>query len=286
MGRGVGALTLAAALAACAPTSQAVVSRPPRPPPARPDLPELPGADDGRDTAGVVHVVKKGQNLYRIARAYGIEVADLMETNGITDPRSVAVGQELFIPGARELLEVEPAPGPLPARPPPDGLPRRPDPDARPAAVRPAPRPAAPAAAPAPDPEPVALEKAPPRPAPILAWPLKGVLYGRYGVRGKARHDGIDIAAPMGTAIAAADDGTVLFVGDQSGYGKVVILRHERNLVTVYAHNSEVLVREGQRVARGQAISRVGQTGRTTGPHLHFEVREGVKPRNPLLYLP
>jgi len=65
-----------------------------------------------------------------------------------------------------------------------------------------------------------------------------------------------------------------------------VILRHDDGLVTVYAHASAVLVREGARVRRGQPVARVGQTGRTTGPHLHFEVREGTRPRNPLLYLP
>jgi len=85
--------------------------------------------------------------------------------------------------------------------------------------------------------------------------------------------------------VAAAADGTVIFAGDQAGYGAVVILRHEGGLVTLYAHNSRVLVREGARVARGEAIARVGQTGRTTGPHLHFEVREGTRPRDPLLFL-
>lgn len=259
-----------AALSACAPTPRAAhLSRPPvqlRPVPA-----EL--EEEGRDTAGVVHVVRRGQTLFRIARAYGIEVADLMETNGIEDARAVSVGQELFIPGARTVLEVEPAPAPLPSEPN--------DP-------APAPRLAArPAARPAPPPtEPAAVVVTPPPSSAPLAWPLKGVLYSRYGVRGKARHDGIDIAAPQGSPITAADDGTVLFVGQQSGYGKVVILRHGRNLVTVYAHNSEVEVHEGDRVARGQVIARVGQTGRTTGPHLHFEVREGVKPKNPLLFLP
>jgi murein DD-endopeptidase MepM/ murein hydrolase activator NlpD len=272
LGCAAAAAAALAALCACAPTPRAVVSRPP------PPLAPADGPDEGRGGAGVVHVVKRGQNLFRIARAYGIEVADLMETNGITDPRSVAVGQELFIPGARGVLEVEPAPGPLPARPPPDPVTTRRG--AEPAPARPPP-PALQG-----EPEPVALERPAPRAEATLAWPLKGVLYSRYGVRGKARHDGIDIAAPEGSVVTAAEDGEAIFVGTQSGYGKVVILRHAHNLVTVYAHNSEVLVREGARVARGQVISRVGQTGRTTGPHLHFEVREGVKPRNPLLYLP
>jgi lipoprotein NlpD len=119
-----------------------------------------------------------------------------------------------------------------------------------------------------------------------LAWPLKGVLYGRYGVRAGRRHDGIDIAAPEGTTVGAAAGGTVIFAGEQAGYGAIVIVRHEGGLVTLYAHNSRLLVDEGARVHTGEPIAKVGQTGRTTGPHLHFEVRDGTRPRNPLLYLP
>ncbi len=105
-------------------------------------------------------------------------------------------------------------------------------------------------------------------------------------MRAGQRHDGIDIAAPEGTPIHAAGEGTVIFAGEQSGYGSIVIVKHEGGLVTLYAHASKVLVDEGARVRRGEAIARVGQTGRTTGPHLHFEVRDGTRPRNPLLYLP
>jgi murein DD-endopeptidase MepM/ murein hydrolase activator NlpD len=121
---------------------------------------------------------------------------------------------------------------------------------------------------------------------PRLAWPLRGILYGRYGVRGGQRHDGIDIAAPEGTAVTAAAPGKVIYVGEQAGYGSIVILRHDGGLLTLYAHASAVLVADGQAVRRGEPVARVGQTGRTTGPHLHFEVREGTRPRNPLLYLP
>ena len=236
--------------------------------------------------AGVIHMVKPGQTLYRIARAYGISPADLMETNGITDPRSLEVGQELFVPGATAALDVDAvaAAGFKTA--------------ARPAGDRASPGPASPPSLPArlerrPAPPPEPDEPSPPQDAvagsarhAALAWPLRGVLYGRFGVRGGARHDGIDIAAPEGTPISAAADGIAIYVGEQSGYGQVVILRHEDGLVTVYAHASAVLVREGARVVRGQPVARVGQTGRTTGPHLHFEVREGTRPKNPLLYLP
>jgi murein DD-endopeptidase MepM/ murein hydrolase activator NlpD len=119
-----------------------------------------------------------------------------------------------------------------------------------------------------------------------LAWPLKGVLYGRYGTRSGRRHDGIDLSAPEGTRIGAAAPGEVIYAGEQSGYGSIVILRHQGGLVTLYAHCSALLVEEGNTVRTGQAIARVGRTGRSSGPHLHFEVREGTRPRNPLLFLP
>ena len=77
----------------------------------------------------------------------------------------------------------------------------------------------------------------------------------------------------------------MLYVGDQAGYGRIVIIRHPGGLVTLYAHMRKSLVEEGARVDRGDPIGEVGQTGRTSGPHLHFEVREGTRPRNPLLYL-
>ncbi len=234
-------------------------------------------------------MVKRGETVYRIARAYGIDPADLMETNGVSDPRAIAIGTELFVPGATQVADVPPAP--VPGDPAPAG------------AIAPAPAPAAPAAgrtpaagpsshtpatrapasAPASAAAPAALSG---RGAAQLAWPLKGVLYGRYGVRAGRRHDGIDIAAPEGTTVGAAGAGTVIFAGEQAGYGSIVIVKHESGLVTLYAHNSRLLVEEGARVRRGEAIAKVGQTGRTTGPHLHFEVRDGTRPRNPLLYLP
>jgi murein DD-endopeptidase MepM/ murein hydrolase activator NlpD len=204
------------------------------------------------DLIGSVHVVKKGETVYRIARTYGIEVRDLMEVNDLADPRQLEVGRELFIPGAVRPLDVPPLP---------------------------------PGVMPEPEPEPQALPRAPPA-DPSLRWPLHGVLYSRFGVRQGQRHDGIDIAAPEGTPVVAAAPGTVVYTGRQSGYGAIVILRHQNGLITLYAHNSAVLVKEGERVEAGAPVAKVGQSGRTTGPHLHFEVREGTRPRNPLFYLP
>ena len=222
---------------------------PPRPPPV-PLTSAEPHVEP--DLIGSLHVVKKGETVYRIARTYGIDVRDLMEVNDLADPRQLEVGRELFIPGAVRPLDVPPLP---------------------------------PGVMPEPEPEPQALPRAPPA-DPSLRWPLHGVLYSRFGVRQGQRHDGIDIAAPEGTPVVAAAAGTVVYTGRQSGYGAIVILRHQDGLVTLYAHNSEVLVKEGDRVEAGAPIARVGQSGRTTGPHLHFEVRQGTRPRNPLFYLP
>ncbi len=119
-----------------------------------------------------------------------------------------------------------------------------------------------------------------------FSWPVPGgVLSSPFGIRNGVMHDGIDISAPAGTPVRAADLGLVIFSGRLRGYGNVVILRHDDHYVTVYGHNRVNSVREGDRVARGQIIAQVGTTGRTTGPNLHFEVRHDNLARNPLNYL-
>jgi murein DD-endopeptidase MepM/ murein hydrolase activator NlpD len=126
--------------------------------------------------------------------------------------------------------------------------------------------------------------------APILRWPLdigRVVVSSHFGVRDGRPHEGIDLAAPNGTPVFAAADGTVAYAGNGiRGYGNIVVLRHGNGLMTVYAHNSVVLASRGQSVRAGDRIALVGQSGRATGPHLHFEVRVGEIPRNPLAMLP
>jgi lipoprotein NlpD len=125
-----------------------------------------------------------------------------------------------------------------------------------------------------------------PRASRQFAWPLwSGTVTSGFGVRHGTMHDGVDIAAPVGTAVHAADSGMVVFVGKLNGYGNTVIVRHSDNYVTVYGHNSRILVSEGSSVARGQNIAEVGTSGRTTGPNLHFEVRYDNHAYNPLSYL-
>jgi murein DD-endopeptidase MepM/ murein hydrolase activator NlpD len=120
-----------------------------------------------------------------------------------------------------------------------------------------------------------------------FGWPVSdGMVSSGFGVRNGAMHEGIDIAAPQGTPVHAADGGTVIFSGTLHGYGNVVIISHDDDYATVYGHNEVNLVREGARVMGGQTIGRIGTSGRTTGANLHFEVRYENVARNPLAYLP
>ncbi len=126
--------------------------------------------------------------------------------------------------------------------------------------------------------------------APSL-WPIEGPVTSSFGEREDplngegAFHPGIDISAPWGTPVRATGDGEVTGASMGSGYGRQVVLNHGHDLITVYAHMSSVAVLPGQHVSRGQIVGYVGQTGRSTGPHLHYEVRVHNVPVNPHKYL-
>ncbi|MBW3642598.1 MAG: peptidoglycan DD-metalloendopeptidase family protein [Actinobacteria bacterium] len=117
-------------------------------------------------------------------------------------------------------------------------------------------------------------------------WPTSGRVTSGFGTRWGRLHAGVDIGAPTGTPIWATKDGTVIFSGVQSGYGNVVILSHGGGLTTLYGHQSRIAASNGQRVGQGDTIGYVGSTGRSTGPHLHFETRYGSSPRDPRGCLP
>jgi murein DD-endopeptidase MepM/ murein hydrolase activator NlpD len=121
-----------------------------------------------------------------------------------------------------------------------------------------------------------------------LIWPAQGTFTSGYGWRWGRMHRGIDIANNVGTPIVAAARGRVSFAGwHEGGYGYFVEITHEDGSRTRYGHNSNLLVREGQQVDQGQVISQMGSTGRSTGPHLHFEVLpSGEGAMNPLQFLP
>jgi len=119
-------------------------------------------------------------------------------------------------------------------------------------------------------------------------WPTHGTFTSGYGWRWGRMHRGIDVAGPVGTPIVAAANGVVVRSGwNSGGYGNMVDIRHPDGSLTRYAHNSRLLVREGQQVAQGQQIAEMGSTGRSTGPHLHFEIHlPGTGTVNPMAYLP
>ncbi|VBB05488.1 peptidase m23 [Lucifera butyrica] len=126
----------------------------------------------------------------------------------------------------------------------------------------------------------------------VFLWPVSGPITSPFGWRvhpifgTRIFHSGIDIGVDIGTPVAAADGGVVIYSGWIDGYGKAVMIDHGGGLTTLYGHNSELLVVVGQRVRKGEIIAKSGMTGYATGPHVHFEVRLNGKPVNPLGYLP
>lgn len=122
--------------------------------------------------------------------------------------------------------------------------------------------------------------------APAAVLPCDGAISSTFGYRslyGRHRmHNGIDFAAPIGSPIYSVGSGKVIFAGYKGGYGKTVIIEHEDEVITLYAHNSKLFVKDGEYVQHGDIISKVGNTGHSTGPHLHYEVRVNDKPIDPI----
>ncbi|WP_395020000.1 peptidoglycan DD-metalloendopeptidase family protein [Dongia sp.] len=120
-----------------------------------------------------------------------------------------------------------------------------------------------------------------------FVWPVQGKVIGAFGSsKDGMKNDGINIAAPNGAPVVAAADGTIAYAGNElRGFGNMILIRHEGGYVTAYAHNASLLVKKGDKVKRGQTIARVGQTGAVFGPQLHFEIRKGTQPVDPLSFL-
>jgi murein DD-endopeptidase MepM/ murein hydrolase activator NlpD len=207
-------------------------------------------------------VVRFGDTLLKIAQRYGMTIAELLRLNPGLETASLVVGSQVRVAqsspsGGRMLLAIKPVGSGGLSWP---ELPRfgqeRPDTF---------------------DPGTAAW-----------VWPAQGVFTSGFGWRWGRMHKGIDIANNVGTPIVAAASGRVTYAGwDDGGYGYLVRISHEDGSTTVYGHNSRILVREGDLVSQGQAISEMGSTGRSTGPHLHFEIHPpGSGAANPLQFLP
>ena len=252
------------------------------------------------------HEVRAGDTASQLAQRYGVPLRELVRANAIEPPFAIRVGQRLVIPDrasaptAAAQAPVQPAiAAPIAAPAPAVAAPTAPPPSIpAPAAATP-PAGATPAPAPVAPPVPQVAALPPPAPAnppaaPVdtntagrLLWPVRGVVVSDFGPKaGGLQNDGVNIAAPRGTPFRAADNGVVIYAGNElRGFGNLLLLRHEGGMVTAYAHADELLVQRGETVRRGQTIGRVGATGNVNTPQLHFEVRRGTRAVNPVEFL-
>jgi lipoprotein NlpD len=265
------------------------------------------------------YIVKKGDTLRKIAQAHGLHWKDVADWNNMTDPSRIEVGQELRVVPPEGVAVVKPieAPAPLivtgdvavrPSQPVPaatvgGGIKRDPkggklpysenalaevkamEGGTRPVAARPADKPA----------ENKPVETTAQAPAEAAAageivdwtWPAGGKLLGEFveASAGKESNKGIDIAGRMGEPIQAAAAGKVTFVGNLRGYGDFLVIRHNNDYISVYAHTSKILVKKDQSIAKGQKIAEIGSSD-ADQPKLHFEIRQQGKPVDPLKLLP
>jgi lipoprotein NlpD len=275
-------------------------------------LAPIPGAGTG------TYVVRPGDTLYSIALEQGVDYHDLARWNKLADPTQISVGQTLLTTAPQEqaaqTVTVGSArgSGPVESRPlgaSPSGQRGSGDGSTKtePKALRlpyskenlamlskadqgasapPAqPAPTAPQAKPQPQPQPTPAAARPSAAAGGIAfiWPAKGKVLAGFS---ESSNKGVDIGGKIGDPVVAAAPGRVMYTGTGiRGYGKLIVIKHDDGFNSVYAHNSQILVKEGQTVKRGERIAILGDTDSDT-PKLHFEIRKSGKPVDPLKYLP
>jgi len=261
--------------------------------------------------AGRWHLVKPGETLGAIAHAYHADFARVAHANGARAPYALEVGDRVLIASAPVRVSAAKPPAPPPATVEARAQAYNLDIEAllRGEPVRRV-RPRTPSALRAPPPRgeekqtppplgevppkgaegagPGALSPQPDATAIRLDWPLTGRILSPFGAKPGGRfNDGINIAADAGAPVKAAADGTVIYAGNGvAAFGGLVLVRHEGGWLTAYAHCSALLVAKGDRVTRGQPIARAGATGEVDAPQLHFEVRRGRVPVDPVRLLP
>ncbi len=251
----------------------------------------------------LTHRVARGETLYSISRRYGVDMRELARVNDLGEPYTIVAGQRLQISSGSTQMAAGERPrqperseppsqsaGDTPSPSPSDqassdtavqsvdaaGLP--PIPGRKPGAGTQTRTASAPAATPGEIPQP------PPRAGSRFVWPVQGEVIQRFGSQdGGLHNDGINIAAARGTAVRAADNGVVAYVGNElRGFGNLLLIKHADNWVTAYAHVDTILVDRGEQVQRGEVVGRVGNSGSVSRPQLHFEVRRGTKAVDPL----
>lgn len=222
------------------------------------------------------HMVAQGETVYAISRRYDVSLAELVRLNEIGKPFTIVTGQTLLLPDEQRTAVATAAPETEASG----------DADYAPDARQQQDEP----------PPPVKRVVLPPstnipHPSELsgdgFLWPLEGKVLSAFGPKGKGlQNDGINILAPRGTPIMAAQNGVVAYRGNElRGFGNLILIKHDKGYMTAYAHASEILVERGAKVKRGQVIARVGNTGSVGDPQLHFEIRRGRKPVDPMRHL-
>ena len=226
-----------------------------------------------------VHIVEPGESMLGIARKHGVTITALAHANKIEPYAKISIGDRLTIPGAHPVAARPNAAAPQVAKPatvPAEKIASAPVQNARIAT-----------------PEIHTTTESLPQAAeaagaiPSFRWPVKGRITAAFGAKvNGAQNDGINLSVPEGTPIKAADDGVVAYAGNElKGYGNLVLIRHANGYVSAYANASELLVKRGDTIKRGQVIANAGQTGDVKSPQLHFEIRKGSTPVDPTKYL-
>jgi murein DD-endopeptidase MepM/ murein hydrolase activator NlpD len=235
-----------------------------------------------------VHVVNPGDTLAGIARHNHVSVAELAKANNLDASAKLKLGAKLTVPGAKTAAVATAAPAPAVAQP----VAATTAPATKMVAATVAPQSARLAQA-TPAPEDTAAAAAPGKASeatgalPTFRWPVRGKVITTYGAKTNGKsNDGINLAVPEGTPVKAAEDGVVAYSGNElKGYGNLILVRHANGYVTAYAHASELMVKRGDSIKRGQVIAKSGQSGEVGSPQLHFEIRKGSVPVDPLQFL-
>ncbi len=244
---------------------------------------------------GTVHVVQQGDTLYSLARRYHKQPMLIAQANNVGLDHKVKIGDRVVIPGVAPITPPVAAakPAPVPQRVA-DLKPKPPAPTVKPqGSPGVVPAPSAHSVTPTADPTAETAEVPPPQvpettsALPTFRWPARGRVILGFGPKTNGgQNDGINVSVPEGTPIRAAEDGVVAYAGNElKGYGNLVLIRHANGFVTAYAHASELSVKKGETIKRGQIIGKSGATGNVTAPQLHFEVRKGATPVDPMQYL-
>lgn len=247
--------------------------------------------------SGEMHTVAGGETLFSLGRKYGVSPYAIADANGLPHDAQLAAGQKVKIPAggagtapavakaAAPKAETAEAAAPAATAKTADTANAEPESEQAATAEESGAEAAVETAAKAETKQ--ITDQAPVDAATGMRWPVRGKIISGFGPKANGlKNEGINIAVPEGTSIRAADSGVVAYAGNElKGYGNLILIRHDDGYVTAYAHASEIFVKRGDTVKRGDVIAKAGQTGSVSSPQLHFEVRKGATALDPMKFL-